>query len=173
MKQNHPLKRAISLLDRYLEEVLCAILIVGMLCSIFLQVVLRYVFESPVSWSDEIAIYCLIGTVYFGASLAVRERAHIRLMVFVQLFPRPYDLMLFLVGEAIWLGFNTTMMILGWKLFEIMSRFTLVSPSLGIDQRWTFALVMVGFTLMIFRMLQEYYRWFAEGKINMPEIIHD
>nr|WP_309502774.1 TRAP transporter small permease [uncultured Roseovarius sp.] len=165
--------KSLVLIGRHFEEFLCLILIVGMLSAIFLQVVLRYIFESPVSWSDEIAIYCLIGTVYFGAALAVRERAHIRLMLFVNMLPRPLNLIAFLIGEAIWMGFNIIMMWKGWLMVQLMSQFAMVSPSLGINQKWPFSIVAIGFALMIFRMLQEYYSWYAKGEITLPESSND
>jgi C4-dicarboxylate transporter DctQ subunit len=65
------------------------------------------------------------------------------------------------------------MMWLGWKLVQSMSRFDLVSPSLGINQKWPYSIIMVGFGLMICRMLQDYYRWLSQGQIDYPGAFND
>ena len=77
-----------NLLEKRLEEVIAGIGVVVMTIMVFFQVVMRYVFSLPTSWSDEIAQYCMLWSVYLSVSWAVRERAHIRVMNFINLFPQ-------------------------------------------------------------------------------------
>ena len=77
-----------TLLEKRLEEVIAGIGVVVMTIMVFFQVVMRYVFSLPTSWSDEIAQYCMLWSVYLSVSWAVRERAHIRVMNFINLFPQ-------------------------------------------------------------------------------------
>ena len=44
---------------------------------IFVQVVLRYVFESPFSWAEELARYLLIWITCLGSAYAIRQGMHI------------------------------------------------------------------------------------------------
>ena len=44
---------------------------------IFLQVVLRYVFQSPFSWAEELARYLLIWITCLGSAYAIRDGMHI------------------------------------------------------------------------------------------------
>ena len=44
---------------------------------IFVQVVLRYVFESPFSWAEELARYLLIWITCLGSAYAIRDGMHI------------------------------------------------------------------------------------------------
>jgi TRAP-type C4-dicarboxylate transport system permease small subunit len=76
----------INFLEKRFEEVIAGFGVVLMALMVFFQVVMRYVFSTPVSWSDEIAQYCMLWSVYLSVSWAVRERAHIRVMNFVNLF---------------------------------------------------------------------------------------
>ena len=46
---------------------------------IFAQVVMRYVFNSSLSWSEELARYLYIWQGWLGISLIERERAHIEI----------------------------------------------------------------------------------------------
>ena len=61
-------------LERHLEEVIAGVCVLIMATLVFLQVVLRYVFSAPTSWSDEIAVYAMLWSVYLSCSWAVRER---------------------------------------------------------------------------------------------------
>ena len=95
-----------SFIERHLEESIAGICVLVMTVLVFLQVVLRYVFNAPTSWSDEIAVYAMVWSVYLSCSWAVRERAHIRVMNFINLWPRPMALMLTVLSDAIWFLFR-------------------------------------------------------------------
>ena len=75
-------------IERHFEEVLAGTFVVIMCAMVFFQVVMRYVFSLPTSWSDEIAIYAMLWSVYISVAWAVRERSHIRVMNFINLFPK-------------------------------------------------------------------------------------
>ena len=75
-------------IERHFEEVLAGTFVVIMCAMVFFQVVMRYVFSLPTSWSDEIAIYAMLWSGYISVAWAVRERSHIRVMNFINLFPK-------------------------------------------------------------------------------------
>lgn len=64
---------------------------VAALCIMFslvmLQVVMRYVFDSPLTWSEELARYSLAWLAFIGAILAMREGQHIDITVLVDNVP--------------------------------------------------------------------------------------
>lgn len=53
---------------------------------VFVQVILRYVFLSPLSWIEELARYLLVWISCFGAAYAVRKGEHIAVMFFNKMF---------------------------------------------------------------------------------------
>ena len=56
---------------------LCIIILGGMTLCIFLQVIFRYVFKSPLTWSEEIARYLFIWMTFIGAYSGARQGKHI------------------------------------------------------------------------------------------------
>lgn len=44
---------------------------------LFANVVLRYVFLSPLNWAEELTLYLMVWIVFVGGSIAVRSRGHI------------------------------------------------------------------------------------------------
>jgi tripartite ATP-independent transporter DctM subunit len=52
-------------------------------CILFAGVVSRYVFNSPIIWTDELATFLFLWLAMFGAVVAVRHDGHMRLTTFV------------------------------------------------------------------------------------------
>jgi TRAP-type C4-dicarboxylate transport system permease small subunit len=75
-------------LDRLLRGVLATL--VGVLtASVFLQVLVRFVFKYPLPWTEEISRLAFVYSIFVGATVAVREKAHINVdVVLVALPPR-------------------------------------------------------------------------------------
>ena len=148
-----------KILERRLEEAIAGVCVMIMCAMVFLQVVLRYVFNEPLSWSDEIAQYMMLWSVYLSVSWAVRERAHIRVMNFINLFPRTMSLGLTIFSDLVWFVMGV---FLTWQSVILEISFwenSYRSPALDIDQKWPYLCLIFGFGLMTFRLLQIYYRW--------------
>jgi C4-dicarboxylate transporter DctQ subunit len=50
----------------------------------FTQVVLRFVFNNPQAWAEEVSRYLFVWIVFIGAAVAVAHDVHIRIDVFVK-----------------------------------------------------------------------------------------
>lgn len=157
-------------LDHHLEECLVGVALVVMSSLVFLQVVMRYLFQAPMSWSDEVAVYCMVWSVYLAASWAVRERAHIRVMNFIHLFPNAVQLALVCLSDLVWFLCSAFIFWQGILLQQSMWTSTYESPVLGIDQKWPYMIIAVGFGLMMFRILQVYYNWLRHGVSPMQGV---
>ena len=165
-------------LEKHTEEVIAGVCVVIMTILVFYQVVMRYVFHAPTSWSDEIAVYCMLWSVYLSTAWAVRERAHIRVMNFINLFPGPVSTALVILSDLVWFIFA---IFLTWQsiLLDLsMWERPFESPSLGIAQKWPYLCLVFGFGLMSIRLIQVYWRWYEYGEHPIPEegegsIVHD
>jgi len=153
-----------AFLEKHFEELLAGILVMIMASMVFFQVVMRYFFSMPTSWSDEIAIYAMLWSVYVSVAWAVRERAHIRVMNFVQLFPKKIAIFLTILSDFIWFLFGIFLtyqsVLLDLSFWENAYR----SPALDIDQKWPYMCLILGFGLMTLRLVQIYYRWIKYGE---------
>lgn len=153
-----------AFLEKHFEELLAGILVMIMASMVFFQVVMRYLFSMPTSWSDEIAIYAMLWSVYVSVAWAVRERAHIRVMNFVQLFPKKIAIFLTILSDFIWFLFGIFLtyqsVLLDLSFWENAYR----SPALDIDQKWPYMCLILGFGLMTLRLVQIYYRWIKYGE---------
>ena len=78
---------ALRWLERHFEELICCTALVVIAVSVFLQVITRYLLDIALHWTEEVAAISMVWAVYMGASLCVRERYHIRILVAVQSLP--------------------------------------------------------------------------------------
>ena len=151
--------RFLGVLDRYLEEGLCSFCLVVMSCSIMLQVILRFVFSEASAWAEELAIIGMVGGVYFGAALAVRDKSHLRILVVVRLMPKWLQTPSIIAADLLWLGSLCFLLLQSSQWLTLLFENHYIMPGLGIEQRWPQLIVPVSLTLMILRMGQVYYRW--------------
>jgi len=54
---------------------------------VFMQVVMRYVFNAPIGWAEELPRFAFVGVSFLGAAVLVRQQNHIRVAVFFDRFP--------------------------------------------------------------------------------------
>ncbi|MCP4719261.1 MAG: TRAP transporter small permease [Desulfobacteraceae bacterium] len=71
-----------------LEEWTLFIIVIAALLSLFANVVLRYGFNYTLAWSEELVRIVIIYSTFVGASVAVKQRAMIRIDAVVQIFPK-------------------------------------------------------------------------------------
>ena len=70
-------------------------------CILFAGVVSRYVFNSPIIWTDELATFLFLWLSMFGAVVAVRRDGHMRLTTLRQLVRSKWRNWLATVAELV------------------------------------------------------------------------
>lgn len=158
----------LSKLDRYFEEVICTICLTVVMGSVLLQVILRYFFSTAAAWAEETAVYGMIFAVYLGATMAVRERAHIRITLLVSRLPRALQVGIVVLADTLWAGFVIFMIVQTTIYTQLLFNVTYMTPGLGIEQRWVQMIIPMAFGLMLFRILQVYWRWGRDGWKDLP-----
>lgn len=63
-------------------------LFIAFYVNVFLQVVMRVIFNSPFTFTEEVSRYCFVWMVFLGLSFATRYDCHVRVDVFVKLLPK-------------------------------------------------------------------------------------
>lgn len=87
-------------LDRLLKYLLT--FLVGLLTvSVFLQVLIRFVFKYPLPWTEEVSRIAFVYSIFVGATIAVREKAHLNVDFVLVVLPQGLALVIKLVGTAL------------------------------------------------------------------------
>jgi len=118
-----------------------------MLTIIFYQVVARYVFNKPPTWSEEIALLLMIWVTLLGAGIGVRRNLHMRVEIFLNLFPKWLQKLLEVIVLSL-LAYFGYMMI---KYSYILSvRLPNKMPATGIPVWWMYLPAVVCGVLILF-----------------------
>ena len=73
----------------YWVERVCAVIIAVLIVDIWIGVFGRYVFELPVTWSEELARYLMIWAALLAVSSGVARREHVAVTALFDRFPAP------------------------------------------------------------------------------------
>lgn len=134
---------------------------------VFAQFFSRYVLNSSITWTEEIARYLLIGVAFLGSVTAVRKRAHIYVEFFYRLLPKWAGKILSRAVDIITAVFFTAASILSIRIIPIMSRRRMVSLDIPLSViYWAAA---AGFTAMTLRSIQTAWKHWREGDIPVME----
>ena len=144
--------------ERYLMLVFyCTIVFV-----IVNEVVRRFIFQYSSLWGEEVARYAFIYLGWIGASQAVKERAHIRFDTLLQVLPKRWHGYIYIFADLVTLAFAC--FAIYWSMHSIMSlvEFGAAAPALRISKAYFEIAVPLGFTLMIWRLVQSIRRDIAD-----------
>lgn len=70
-----------------LDFLLTAIALIVITAVTFLGVIMRYCFNSPITWLQEVQLWCFVWIVFFGAGAAFRTNSHVAIEILVDTFP--------------------------------------------------------------------------------------
>ena len=158
-------------LERHFEELLCCTALVVIAVAVFSQVLARYVFEVALHWTEETAAICMVWAVYMGAALCVRERFHIRILVAVQSLPTGMGRVAIFLADIAWAGFCVLMIRVSWDYLGVLWKFPSRSPSLGINEFYPQTILVIGYGLMLIRLIQTYVIWYRHGAEGLPGML--
>lgn len=148
------MKKVMKFLDEHLEEVLCVFLMSFMTLLIFVQVVMRYVFNNSLSWSEELARYVFIWLVYIGVSYGCKLQKHLRIDAALYIFPekiRPY---IRIIGDVLFLFFAFYIVYTGFNYSLEQTKFHVHSTALKIPMEYIYFSAVIGYGLAAFRQIQ-------------------
>src|SRR3954470_24955509 len=136
-----------------LSDAVAAILLAADLLVVCVSVLLRFLFNAPVEWADDVARGLMVGSSFFGAASALARAENLGVAFFIDMLPsaarRVVDSMgaLLVTVIAFYVAFNAMKM--GWLT-------TGQTSGSGLPLEWTFypmgagALFMTVFALEIF-----------------------
>jgi len=92
-----------KLLDKVFRgiDIFTGILTGAMVLFVFLNVVLRMVFNSGLTWSEELARYLFVSVTYIGAISAMRANAHMTVDMVISKVKPPLQMLFYLVSQGL------------------------------------------------------------------------
>jgi TRAP-type transport system small permease protein len=83
-----------------IDDILSIIALSGVILLTVINVIARFVFESPIGWAEEITLGLFIWLVFIGISSAMKRGGHVGVDYFILKAPRPVRIVLNIIGAA-------------------------------------------------------------------------
>lgn len=109
---------------------LAKILLAAMVVLISANVFMRYVLNSGITWSEEVALVFVVWFTFIALALGVKERLHISLCLLPEKISPTIDLLLSKLTDVVILFLGYIMIRYGWILVQFTSRSIL--PATGV-----------------------------------------
>ena len=142
------IERVDTILERG-ETFLVKILLGCQVLIIFSEIVFRYVLDSSLIWSEELARYLLVWVAMLGCSIALSKKGHFGVEILVNAFPEGIRKCCALLTYVVMFLFLGTMAAVGTLMVAQADE---VSTVMQMPMRYPYAAIPLGGFLMLFHL---------------------
>ena len=146
-----------TVVDR-LEEGFIALLLAAMTMLTFVNVVLRYGFNSGMTWSMEITEFLFAWLVLFGMSYGVKVGSHIGVDALVQLFAKPAQRITGIFVALVCMSYAALILYGGWESMTFYHMIGIEAEDSPIPMWVVYLILPLGGALLLFRLGQVLWR---------------
>ena len=152
------MRQFFSILNKNAERWALLFFYTFLVSTMFIEVIRREVFSYSSIWGEEIVRYSFIYLAWIGAASAVRERAHIRIDVLMHYLSARLKAVVYIFGDLVMFGVALVALYWSFETVLVSYKFGSVSHGLRVPMVWFLSAVPIGFSIMIFRLVQSLYR---------------
>jgi len=133
---------------------ICVIVSLGGIAAVVnVSVFFRYVLNSPLSWTIELARYLLVFTVVFAASIALRHRMFVNVQVIRDLLPERARKIVGTTARILIGGFLVFCVFSPEAMIEKAIRTDTISPAMSLPMALVYRMMQLGFVTMVLFLL--------------------
>lgn len=130
--------------DKYLTHAMNTVIVISlalMVVMVFSNVVLRYVFNSGITVSEELARFCFLWLIFVGSVVAMRERGHLGVDSLIARLPRSGKVLFVLISNALMLWVCYLFFVGSWR--QTVVGWGTLKPATGIPMAFHYATGLV------------------------------
>ena len=132
---------------RRTTEFIIVSLFIILVFAVFLQVIARYIFNSPPSWTEELARYCQVWIVILTSSICIRKGSHLAVDYLSKTLSDRVNYFIELLISFLVLIYLCIVVVFGVKLMMVGAY--QVSPAMQIKMSYVYAIFPIGGMLML------------------------
>lgn len=133
----------------------CFLLMLAMVVIIFSQVIARYVLSNSLSWSEELGRYIFVWMTFIGSAIAVRNKLHVSLDMFISCLPRPIQKLCLIVSYVSMMVFTGVVIYGGYKF--VLKGSNQISAAMQLPMHYVYLVLPIGGGLIFFYLLKNFY----------------
>lgn len=159
------MKKLLLWLDEHVEELFLTIFLLGIVVFMTIHVFFRYVFRSPLVWTEELTRYMFIWFVFMGFSYGIKSSTHIRVNI-IEIYCVRLAPVLNIIQDIVTTAFLVYLIPAGIEVLKFFIKTGQRSSGLNVPMLFIYVSLMVGIILSLFRMIQ---KWIVVLKNNKKE----
>ena len=128
----------------------------AMMCIMFMQVIMRYIFNLPTTWAEEISRYCFVWVVYLSAAMGISTKVHLGVDYLLKHLSLPTQRKIFLFTAILSFLLFLFVFIQGIRMTILTMGFPCFTVSF-IPQGFAYLAIPVGFFLMMVAIAETIY----------------
>jgi C4-dicarboxylate transporter DctQ subunit len=156
--------RALFVVEGYLP----GFLLLGATVLLFVNIVLRYVFNASSTWAEEAIRYIIIWVTFIGCSLCAVRGSHVGIDLLAQAMPTGGKRAMLAGGQFLSAVFMICCACYGYKIFSMVLELNQKSPAMLMPMAVVYVAMPIGFGLSAFRFVQGGLRYLlmSENELN-------
>ena len=158
--------KVIRWLDNYLEEAIMVFFLILISCVMMFQIVVRYLFDSPMPWPEEFCRYCFVWSCMLATGFCIRKGSMLRVDVIFGLFPEKIAFILDVFSKILAAAFCFIMLGAAWNVTMNTLNIGQVSPAMQMPTWLLYISAPLGFALGAIRGVQSIILAFTSVKKN-------
>lgn len=140
--------KMIKILDK-VEDTCLIVMFAAMVGIIFFQVIMRYMFNNSLPWSEELGKFFFVWISWLGISIGHRRNEHIRITLIVDKLPRKFNRLAEAFCELVLILICAVTMYYG--IFMMQIQIHVPYAGIKISTAWGYLSLVLGCGLFILR----------------------
>lgn len=147
------------------EEIFSSMSLAAMVVIISVQVFQRYVLQYSLDWSEELARYFFIWSVYIGCSFATKEDRHLEVTILRQIRGGSFAKPIIVIAYLLTILFCGSVAVWGTQMVIFLAETGQKTQALEISMFWIYIAIPLGMGLMGLRTCERLWLVLT-GKID-------
>lgn len=137
------------------EEVCLVVMFALMVLAIFLQIIMRFIFNNSLSWSEELGKFIFVWISWLGISIGQRRNEHIKITMVVDKLPPKLQNITEIVANLILLVILAVTIYYAIHLVQFQQNVNYAG--IKISTSWGYLSLVLGCTFMVLRIFGKIY----------------
>lgn len=140
-----------------IEKVIAIILAAVLLVSLSGGVLFRYVLKSPLFWSDELAIFCLIWITFIGGSMGLKTKASPSITILTDMLPKTAKKIISVISNIILLLFVGYILYIAFQWINMPNIKVQTSTAMNMPKIYFYLSIPVSFCFMVIHVINNIF----------------
>lgn len=158
---NAVLRRLNAVLE-FMEKIICGSIVILLVVIVTIGIVARYILNSPLSWTNDLAMFLYLWLSFLAASLVLRTDGHYKIAIIMEKFPPKVQTAIEILADIGILVFLWIFIAASFRVFPRQMDMQ-ETVSLKISKALHTASVTTGFILIGIQLVANMLRRFTPG----------